>query len=167
MDPLTAEILIRPLRERDRRWARGLLTDRWGSDVIVSRGHIHQASALPGLVAERNAKRLGLLTYSIRAHACEVVSLDSLEQGIGVGGQLLRSLEDLARAAGCARLWLVTTNDNQYALEFYTQRGFKLVAVHKGSLEKARLLKPEIPMHGISGIPVEDEWEFERLLSLK
>ena len=89
-----------------------------------------------------------------------------LEPGIGVGGQLLRSLEGLARAAGCERLWLVTTNDNQSAIEFYTRRDFILVAVHKGSLERARLLKPEIPMHGMSGIPMEDEWEFERLLSL-
>jgi GNAT superfamily N-acetyltransferase len=66
-----------------------------------------------------------------------------------------------ARAAGCRRLWLITTNDNLPALRFYQKRGFVLVRLHRGAVAGSRRLKPEIPLTGSEGIPIRDELELE------
>ena len=68
---------------------------------------------------------------------------------------------DAARAAGCGRLWLVTTNDNVRALGFYQRRGFRLVALRPGAVVISRALKPEIPFVASNGIPIRDELELE------
>lgn len=156
--------LIRPIRESERTWAGELLCERWGSARIVTRGRLHQADQLPAFVVEMEGELVGLLTYHLEADACEIVSLDSLVKGQGIGRALLRQVEDVARTAGCQRLWLVTTNDNQQAIAFYERCDFTLIAVHQGAVNQARELKPEIPTHNQQGIPIEDEWEFERRL---
>jgi GNAT superfamily N-acetyltransferase len=98
--------------------------------------------------------------YSIDGGACEIVTIDSLiERGIGTA--LVEAVTDAARAAGCGRLWLVTTNDNLPALRFYQKRRFALVAVHREAVAEARKLKPEIPLVGLDGIPIRDELELE------
>jgi Acetyltransferase (GNAT) family len=64
---------------------------------------------------------------------------------------------------GCARLWLVTTNDNVDALRFYQRHGFRLAAVHRGAVDDSRgRLKPEIPVVGAYGMPLRDEIELEK-----
>jgi GNAT superfamily N-acetyltransferase len=158
------EYSIRTYEESDRHWARALLYDRWGSARIVTRGRIHQADRLPGFVAEGEGQKLGLLTYSVDDKSCEVISLDSLVQGQGVAHALLEAVEAIAREKGCKRLWLITTNDNHRAIEFYQRQGFTIAAIHHGAIARARQLKPEIPSHGQNGVPIHDEWEFERWL---
>jgi GNAT superfamily N-acetyltransferase len=153
--------LIRPFRPEDRAWARRILTKRWDSPRIVTRGRVHQADELPGFVADTATGLTGLLTYRVEAGQCEIVSLDSLVQGQGVGAALLAAVQRAAREAGCTRVWLVTTNDNLPALRFYQRRGFSLVAVHRGALDLSRRLKPELPMVGMDGIPLRDEVELE------
>ena len=77
------------------------------------------------------------------------------------------SLPDLRasfRGAGCRRAWLVTTNDNRPAIDFYRALGWRLAAVHVGAIAASRRLKPEIPARGVDDVPIEDEWEFELLL---
>ena len=56
---------------------------------------------------------------------------------------------------------LVTTNDNLAALGFYQRRGCGCGAVHRGAVDEARTLKPEIPLIGENGIPIHDELELE------
>lgn len=155
------EFIIRPLWESEREWAIALLRGRWGSAEIVTRGKIHQADALPGLVAECEGERYGLLTYNIESEECELVSLDSLVAGQGVASALLKAVQSEARQAGCKRLGLITTNDNTDAIDFYLRRGFSLAAVHRGAVNHSRRQKPEIPSHNADGIAIEDEWEFE------
>ena len=58
-------------------------------------------------------------------------------------------------------MWLVTTNDNVPAIEFYRRRGLTVAAIHSGAVQAARRLKPQIPEHGIGGVPVLDEIELE------
>ena len=89
------------------------------------------------------------------------MTLDALRQWQGVGTALLAAVRDAAAAAGCRRLWLVTTNDNLDALRFYQRRGMHLVTVHHGLRETARRLKPQIPLTGCFGIPLLDEIELE------
>jgi GNAT superfamily N-acetyltransferase len=137
------------------------LAERWGSTRVVSRGVLYEAAQLPGFVAERSGARVGLLTYRIAGGECEVISLDSLIEAIGVGSALMAAAQETARAAGCKRLWLITTNDNTHALRFYQRRGLKIAAVYVNAVEISRRLKPEIPLNGYDGIPLRDEIELE------
>ncbi len=159
-----AEYEIRALRAEDRERVRAILIERWTALQIVNHGQLYQADELPGFVAVQHGEIRGLLTYSIEAGQCEVVSLDSLAEGQGIGTALLAAVEDPARAAGCRRVWLITTNDNLHALGFYQKRGFVLVAVHRNALAVSRRLKPSIPFIGIGGIPLRDEIELEKTL---
>jgi len=40
------------------------------------------------------------------------------------GDALIEAAGQLARRRGCARLWVITANDNVDALWFYQRRGF-------------------------------------------
>lgn len=155
---------IQPLTPEHRAWASSLIEEHWGSVRIVTRGKVHDTSALPGFVALRAAEPVGLATFRIEKDQCEMVSLDSLVQGKGIGTALTRAVRHAAAAAGCRRLWLITTNDNLAAVRFYQKRGFHLVAVHRDALEETRRLKPTLPAAGIDDIPLRDEIELELLL---
>lgn len=116
---------------------------------------------LPGLVAGLGEERAGLLTWSVQGDECEVVTIDSLIERRGVGRALLAAAAAEATAMGCRRLWLITTNDNLPALRFYQRLGWDLVALHRGAVDEARRLKPEIPHVGLDGIALRHELELE------
>ncbi len=138
----------------------------WGADYIVAHGAIYYPHELSGFAAVDPAGHVvGLVTYSIEHSECEVVTLNSVCQGAGVGTALLNAAKAVALNAGCSRLWLITTNDNLRALGFYQRRGYELVAVHRGAVERSRRLKPSIPLVSADGIPMRDEIELEYRLS--
>jgi GNAT superfamily N-acetyltransferase len=154
-------IVIRPFGPADRVWAECLLTERWAGPRIVSRGVMHDALQLPGRVALLGGEPAGLATFRVVGLDCELVTLDSLQSGCGVGTALISAVQDAARVSGCQRLWLVTTNDNTAARHFFRRRGFRVAAIHRDALEISRRLKPEIPRVGLHGIPLRDEIELE------
>jgi GNAT superfamily N-acetyltransferase len=147
----------------DRAWVSELLEREFSGALHVRGGEALDARDLPGLVAEDGGHAVGLLFYRFDGDDCELFLVFALEPGHGVGSTLLDAL--VARAAGCRRIWLVTTNDNLRALRFYQRRGFVLRALHPGAVDDARRrLKPAIPVTGDHGIPMRDELELERLL---
>lgn len=152
---------LRALTGDDREWVARFLEEHWGATMIVTRGKIYQADELPGFAAFRDEAPAGLVTYRIDGRECEIVSLDSVVEGIGIGSALIEATADVARRAGCTRLWLITTNDNLHALRFYQRRGFVLAALHRNAIETSRRLKPSISLIGIDGIPIRDEIELE------
>ncbi|MCB9422015.1 MAG: GNAT family N-acetyltransferase [Ardenticatenaceae bacterium] len=152
---------IRSVDEIDPQRIINFLERRWGSQMVVSRGKLHDAAALPGFFACHHERVIGLATYHIVDAACELVTLDSEVEEIGVGSALIDAVKKAAVAAGCHRLWLITTNDNLPALGFYQKRGFRITAVHANALEQSRQLKPQIPHTGLDGIPLRDEIELE------
>ena len=154
---------VRPLGDADRGWARAKLHELWGVGA-VSRGVMHDPGALPGFVAEEGGEPVGLLTYRLDGDDCEAVTIDAFPQGAGVGTALVAAVAGAARAAGCRRVWLITTNDNLRALRFYQRRGFHLVAVRPNALARSRELKPSTPEIGFDGIPLRDELELELTL---
>jgi len=160
-----AQYFIRPLHTDDRAWVETRLAQSWGSCMIVTRGRVHSAGLLPGFVAVRSGSQpeepLGLVTYYIESEQCEIVSLDSIEPGLGIGSALLDAAVQAGFAAGCRRVWLITTNDNTAALRFYQKRGFHLSALYPGAIAESRKLKPEISLFGMDGIPIRDEIELE------
>jgi ribosomal protein S18 acetylase RimI-like enzyme len=160
----TASMQVRPVAVKDVPWVSRVVSETFASPRIVSRGVIHIATELPGLVAEHDGTPIGLLLYDIAALECEVVVLLAFQERTGVATHLLARAERLARAAGSRRLWLVTTNDNLSAIAFYRARGWRQVAVRRGAVAEARRLKPEIPEFGTNGLPKEDEIEFELAL---
>ncbi len=152
---------IRDLAASDRAWSGALLCEHFDSTRVVSLGRLHDAVDLPGLVVVDDDAPVGLLHYSIDGPQCEVVALVVERPREGIGTALLAALRERASTAGCKRAWLVTTNDNAAAQAFYLALGWRLVAVHEGAIALSRLLKPEIPVLGIDGIPLEDEIEFD------
>jgi ribosomal protein S18 acetylase RimI-like enzyme len=155
---------IRPSNKGDRDWTARFLEEHWHSTKVVTRGRIHYTDELPGFVAVQEDEPVGLVAYRIEGDECEIVTMNSMVQGVGIGSALLGAVKDIAATAKCKRLWLITTNDNVAALRFYQKRGFSLVAVHRNALEQSRRLKPEIPLVGINGIPLRDEIELELVL---
>ena len=152
---------LRPLGDEDRSWVPRFIEDHWLSQRIISRGRVLYPHTLPGFVGMHDETPAGLVTYRFEAGECEIVTIDSLIEGIGIGSALIDAVKAAAVAAKCERLWLITTNDNVKALRFYQRRGFTLVAVYRNALEESRRLKPEIPLVGIHGIPLRDEIELE------
>jgi len=155
---------IRPLAKGDRPWVASLLSEHWGSARMITRGKTFYADELPGFAAIQNDKVVGLITYCIDDNECEIGSMNSLVEGIGVGTALVEATRNAAVSTKCRRLWLITTNDNMQALRFWQKRGFSLVAVYPNAVEKSRKLKPEIPLLGNDGIPIRDEIELELIL---
>jgi ribosomal protein S18 acetylase RimI-like enzyme len=155
---------IRRLNENDRPWIEHFLAEFWHSAKVVTRGRIHPADQLPGFIARQGDERVGLVTYHRQDNECEIVTLNSLAEHLGIGSALVAAVRNVATSSKCRRLWLITTNDNLAALRFYQKRGFSLVAVHPNALEHSRRLKPEIPLVGMDGIPLRDELELEMLL---
>lgn len=158
-------LAIRFIAARDRAWVEQLTTEHWSAPFVVSRGRIHRPAELPGLIAECGSQLCGMLTFHIQDADCEIVTLVSLVEGIGIGGALIEAVHQIALQAGCRRLWLITTNDNLPALRFYQKRGFHLVTIYRNALEATRALKPSVPELGMEGIPIRDEIELELLLS--
>lgn len=156
-------VAILPLTPADQPWLIATL-GHWGGTTMVTRGQIHDLLCVPGFVAFAGEARVGLALYQTTDDECELISLDSLRQGIGVGTALLAAVTDAARSAGCRRLWLITTNDNTHARRFYQRRGLRLAAIHRDAVTAARRLKPSIPLLGNDNIPIRDEIEMELIV---
>ena len=136
--------------------------EHWGGEFIVSNGETLYGNELPFFMAtDENGETAGLLTYHLKNNECEIVTIDSLIKGQGAGTILIDKMIDKAKSEKYSKLWLMTTNDNISAMDFYKNRGFKLTEIHKGAIENSRELKKSIPEFGENGIRIEDEIIFE------
>ncbi|MBG9455961.1 hypothetical protein ABE61_18400 [Lysinibacillus sphaericus] len=132
--------------------------EHWGSTEMVISSGIYDSSKLEGFVYVDEQKMiLGLVTYHIREEECEIISLDSIVEGKGIGSLLVQAVEQNAFEQGCTIITLITTNDNLDALKFYQKRGYHLVEIIQNAVEQARVYKPDIPFIGNDGIPIRDE----------
>ena len=160
-----AELQVRELRDDERGWARRALREAWGSETIVyGSGRERRPAELPALVADADDERAGLATYAVEDDETELVTLNAFTVGAGVGGALVEAVADAARAAGCTRVRVTTTNDNLPALRLYQRHAFALAALHSGAVDAARKRKPDIGAIGHAGIPIRDELELLRAL---
>jgi GNAT superfamily N-acetyltransferase len=158
-------VKVRAREAADRAAAEGFLGRRGGLRV-ARLGELVYPLDHPAFVAETADGRLaGMLTYVPGQdwQQCGILTLHAGEQWHGAGTALIEAVGQLARRHGCARMWVITTNDNVDALRFYQRRGFCLVRVHRGAVDRSRaILKPEIPLMGAYEIPLRDEIELER-----
>ena len=141
----------------------GFFHQHWGSTEMVISSGVYDCATLDGFAVLNKDNRItGLITYVLKDAECEIISLDSLEEKKGVGTSLMKEVEKVAAENGCRRITLITTNDNLLALKFYQKRDFRISAIHRDAVEKARRIKPEIPLIGNDGIPIRDEIELEK-----
>ena len=154
---------IRLAEFTDAAWISEFLRQRWHTTTILAHGEVIDAAALPALIAEN---RQGLATYRLRGRDAELVTLDAIPAGAGIGTALVEALSTRLCAEGCERLWVTTTNDKLSALRFYLRRGFRLIRVRCGAVDDARERKPSIPTVGEHGIPIHDELDLCRILDL-
>jgi GNAT superfamily N-acetyltransferase len=158
-------VKVRPREAADQAAAQAFLA-RHGSVRVARLGELVHPLDHPAFVVEAAGGQLaGMLTYVPGKdwQQCEILTLHAGRQWHGAGTALVEAAGQLARRQGCARLWVITTNDNVDALRFYQRRGFCLVRVHRGAVDRSRAsLKPEIPAVGAYEIPLRDEIELER-----
>ncbi len=158
---LPNEVKFAALHPSDRTWVSEMLISQWGSIEVVSRGQLHLPTELPGFSAFQNHSPVGSITFNIVDYGCEIVTLNSLVENVGIGSTLIANVKQVARQNSCHRLWVITTNDNLPALRFYQKRGFHIAAIYPNSIEISRKIKPTIPELGYDDIPIRDEIELE------
>ena len=156
---------VAELSDDDRKWVKERTELLFGGDFVVSREEVHDPHQLPGFIATEGPERVGLATFHIYGLECELVTIDSLCQFMGIGTLLLEKVEETARREGCTKVWTITTNDNLDAQRFFQNRGYHMSQVRLGGMTKIRLLKPNVPRIGCYGIPIRDEIEFEKFLA--
>lgn len=138
---------------------------QWGSPEMVISSGTFQCDELDGFVAlDEGDNIIGLITYIILKDECEIISLDSLVENKGIGTKLVQKVEEAAANTKCKRIKLVTTNDNLHALAFYQKRGYSLADLFINAVDKARKVKPEIPLIAENGIPIRDEILLDKAL---
>ena len=155
---------LRRLTRKDLPRLRQFWTEHWGGEEVIARGNVYRPEQIEGFVVEDDEEWIGLLTFVVKDEECEVLSLDSLRAGQGMGSKLIDQVIDEARTRGCRRLFLITTNDNLNALGFYQKRGFEIAAIYRGAVNESRRIKPGIPLVGYNNIPLRDEIELEIML---
>lgn len=151
-------MIIHFIEEETRSQIKAFFTENWGSSQMVTSTGVHDCSLLDGFYAMNdNHEIIGLITYHISSQTCEIISLDSLEEGKGIGSRLMQEVEERAVQQKCNLLTLVTTNDNEHAIRFYQHRGYTVSKVIPNAVELARKIKPEIPLYNEKGVPIKDE----------
>jgi len=159
---------VREKENKDQPWIETILNERWGGGgQVVVHGETFDARFLPTLVA---GDQEGFLTFIIQRSNdivfAELITLDALKAGKGVGTALIEALISKLRGERVAVLRVTTTNDNLNALRFYQRRGFRITGVRPGVVNDARRIKPLIPEIGEYGIPIRDEIDLERHVQL-
>src|SRR2546430_16728029 len=105
-----SEIRVKPLTASDRPWLSRFTVKKWASRIVVSKGAVYGPEKLEGFKVVQGGKAMGALTYHVDGRECEIVTINGLEEGVGVVPALLPRARDKPKSLGCRRLWLITTN---------------------------------------------------------
>ncbi len=145
------------VQDADREAVAQFIERHWRSRVVMSRGRVFHPHEEEGILERRDDEIAGLLTYRIDDEGLEILTLNSVLEGQGIGSSLMLDAIEEARRRKCHRIWLTTTNDNLRVIGFYQRLGFRMVAINLGVVDEARKVKPQIPEVGYRGIPIHDE----------
>ncbi|HHT7235485.1 MULTISPECIES: GNAT family N-acetyltransferase [Bacillus] len=157
-------VYIQKITSEMKETIRGVMCENWGSSMMVSRGRAHQLEQLPGFIALKNDRIVGIITCEVLENMCEIVSLNSFEEGKGIGTKLVDCVLQMARENECEKVWLITTNDNMNALRFYQKRNFMMTNLYIDAVKEARKIKKEIPFIGYDNIAISHEIQLEYIL---
>ena len=149
-----------PIDETNRERVNEFIESQWLTTEMVIRGRVVDMTGADGIVVWEKGNIVGLLTYLIRDGICEIISLDSRQEGRGIGRNLIEKVKETAEKKKCRRLVVITTNDNIQAIRLYQRCGFDMSHLYHNALNFSRKLKPEIPLIGANGILLMHEIEF-------
>lgn len=153
-------LTIRPIGLADRPFLQAEMQRHWGTANIWSIGRPYPADELPGFIAELESRPVGQITAALEPRRCEIITLSATIEDRGIGTALLAAAVTECRTRGYRSVTLTTTNDNLRAIAFYQKRGWRLVAVHAGMMDRYRESNANIPTIGLNDIPLRDELEF-------
>ena len=151
------DVLVRPVQDGDRPTVEWLTTRLWGAPEVVVHDGAYYPAMLPGFIAERAGRIVGLVTFEVRPVVLEIITINALHRYAGIGTMLVEAVRAEAKRCNCSEVVLTTTNDNVDALRFYQRRGFRLAALRRGAVDRSRQVKPTIPRTGDHDIPLHDE----------
>jgi ribosomal protein S18 acetylase RimI-like enzyme len=157
-------LTVRALQPEDRDWVSSTQSTVWGSVMVARKGELLDSLVFPGFVAITDGDRVGLALFCVRGEEFEVLSVWAATSSVGVGRALMQRCFDDARARGCRRVWLTTTNNNVRAISFYQRLGMNMCAFYRDGVAAARILKSSIPLRDEFGVGIDHELEFELLL---
>lgn len=152
---------MRAMTDSDRDFVLACVRRHFGGEPIVSLGRAYTLEELEFAFAREGGSPAAFAAHRFDDGQCEIVALVSANEGKGHGWKVVSEVLEKARSKGCRRVWLVATNDNLEAIGWYQRRGFRMVQVHRNSMDRERAMKPQIPLIGLHGIPLRDEIEFE------
>ena len=155
-------MIIERISNATRQLVNIFLINNWYSTEINVRGEVIDGTKLDGFLLQEENKIIGLVTYTFFDDICEIVTLDSKRENIGIGTALLKQIEDVAIDNKCRKMRLITTNDNMRALQFYQKRGYCLTKLYPNAMDEVRRVKPNVPILGENDIPLRDEIELEK-----
>lgn len=158
------DVLVRPVHDGDRPTVEWLTTRLWGAPEVVVHDGAYYPAMLPGFIAERAGRIVGLVTFEVRPGVLEIVTINALHRYEGIGTMLIEAVRAEAKRRNCREVMLTTTNDNVDALRFYQRRGFRLAALRPGAVDRSRQIRPSIPHSGDYGIPLHDEIDLSCLV---
>ncbi len=157
--------MIYLISENNRQQVIDFFRMHWGSSQMIISSGTYDCAMLDGYVYVEDASILGLITYVLHEDSLEVISLDSIQEGQGIGSRLMEKVEQFAKLQGIRQIELITTNDNLQALKFYQKRGYRITDVMPNAVVEARKVKPTIPLIGNEGIPLLDELKLKKIIS--
>ena len=136
-----------------------------GGPPVVGVLREYEPSDVDGIVwRDPGTGRTGVVTWWIDGERAEVTSVHAEPPGGGIGTRVMDAAEEELRRRGVKTAIVATTNDNARALNFYIKRGYRLVRLHLGAMDRVRALKPSVPTTGRDGVPLQDMWELEKAL---
>lgn len=115
-------MIIKEIKKENKERVISFFKEHWGSSEIVISSGVYKCENLDGFICEENHQIIGLVTYIIKNNEIEIISLDSVQEGKGIGTSLLEKVENLARQKQIKLVSLITTNDNLNALRFYQKK---------------------------------------------
>ena len=157
---------IKEINELNREKVIYFFREHWGSSEMVISSGIYQCEKLDGFIFEDNNNIIGLVTYVVKTNEneIEIISLDSIQEGQGIGSALIQKVENTAMQKQIQIVSLVTTNDNLNVLKFYQKRGYRIISVISDAVNEARKIKPSIPLISSEGIPIKDELILKKII---
>ena len=156
---------IERISDKTRNLVNEFFMENWFSTDMSLRGEIIDCTKIDGFLIQEDNSIIGLITYAFFGDICEIVSLDSKKENIGIGTALLKEAEKIAIDNNCKKMRLIATNDNMRALQFYQKRGYCLTKLYKNAMDEVRKVKPNVPLIGENDIPLRDEIELEKQLN--
>ena len=147
----------RQIQDDDRQAIAEFIEQHWRSKMVMSTGKPYYPHEQNGLIEWRDGRIVGLLTWIREGDDLQLLTLNSVLEGQGIGSALMLIAIEEARRDEVRKIWLTTTNDNVPAIAFYQRLGFRLTGVNVGVVDEARKIKPQIPEIGYKGIPIHDE----------